>query len=67
MHKLRANYSVREPVVAISDRKSLLACFADRLGQRSNMVTFDFVNRLAGRTKNEKVVHYLSRRPLPLL
>jgi hypothetical protein len=30
-------------------------------------VTFDFVNRLAGRTKNEKVVHCLSRRPLPLL
>jgi hypothetical protein len=67
MHKLRANYAVREPVVAISDRKSLLACFADRLGQRSNMVTFDFVNRLAGRTKNEKVVHCLSRRPPPLL
>jgi hypothetical protein len=67
MHKLRANYSVRDPVVAISDRKSTLTCFADRLGRRSNMVRFDFVNRLAGRTtKNETVVHCVSRRPLPL-
>jgi hypothetical protein len=46
----RANYSIREPVVAIGDRKGLLACFANGISRRSNMVTNDLVDRVTDRT-----------------
>jgi hypothetical protein len=49
MH-MRANYSIREPIVAIGDREDLLACFANGLSRRSNMVTNDLVNGVTNRT-----------------
>ena len=48
--RTRADYSIGEPVVAIGDRKDLLACFANGLSRRSNMVTNNLVNSLTNRT-----------------
>jgi hypothetical protein len=44
---------IREPVVVIGDRKCLLACFANRISRRSNVVTDDFVDSLTSRTDIE--------------
>ena len=48
--RTRADYSIGEPVVAIGDRKDLLACFANGLSRRSNMVTNNLVDSLTNRT-----------------
>jgi hypothetical protein len=48
-----ADYSIGKPVIAIGDRKGLLACFANRVSRRSNMVTDDFVDGLTSRTDVE--------------
>jgi len=48
-----ANYSIREPVVAIGNWKGLLACFANRVGRRSNVVTDHFVDGLTNRADIE--------------
>ena len=50
LRKSRANYSIGEPVIPIGDRKLLVACFANRLSGRPNVVTDDFVDRLTRRT-----------------
>ena len=55
--KSRARSPVGKPLAIVSNRKVLLASLANWLGRRSNVVTDDFVDRLAGRTEKEKVVH----------
>jgi hypothetical protein len=48
--RTRANYLIGEPVVAIGDRKGLVACFANRVSRRSNVLTDDFIHSLTSRT-----------------
>jgi hypothetical protein len=50
MHKSRAVDPIGKPVIAIGDRKGLLASFANRLSGRSNVLTDDFVDGLTSRT-----------------
>jgi hypothetical protein len=60
--KSGARSLVSEPVAFVSDWKVLQAFLANWLGERSNVVTDDFVDRLAGRTEIEKVLHCLRLR-----
>jgi hypothetical protein len=48
---------IGEPLIIFGDRKVSLASFANWLSRRSNAVTVDFVNRLAGRAEKQTVVH----------
>ena len=45
---------ISKPIVAIGDRKGLLACFANRVSRRSNVMTDDFVDSLTSRTGIER-------------
>jgi hypothetical protein len=56
--KSEAGSPIGEPLIIFGDRKVLLAPLANWLSRRSNAVTVDFVNHLAGRAEKEKVVHY---------
>ncbi len=47
-------HHIGEPIVAICDRKGSLACFANRISRRSNVVTDDFVDGLTSRTDIEE-------------
>ena len=53
--RARAHSLVGNPVAIVGSRKISLAPVANRLGQRSNTVADDFVDRLAGRAEIEKV------------
>ena len=55
--KARTGSPIGKPVVTIGDGLGLLAHLADWLGRRSNVVTDDFVDRLAGRAGMEEVYH----------
>jgi len=49
---------IGEPLIIFGDRKVLLASLANWLSWRSNAVTVNFVNRLAGWAEKQTVVHY---------
>jgi hypothetical protein len=55
--KSRARSPVGQPLAVVSNRKVLLASLANGLSRRSNVMTDDFVNRLAGGAEKKKVVH----------
>jgi hypothetical protein len=55
--KSRARSPVGKPLAIVSNRKILLAFLANWLGRRSEMVTDDFVDRLAGWAEKQKIVH----------
>ena len=55
--KARTGSPVGKPVVTIGNGQGLPANLANWLGRRSNVVTDDFVDRLAGRAGIEEVRH----------
>ena len=55
--RVRARSPVGQPIAFLSNREFLLASFANWLGGWSNVMAHDFIDRLAGRTEIEKVVH----------